>query len=133
MKQTQRSFNSTLRRVSPKRAAQLIEYGLLKTKLLYLARGRSELSGKKGRLEPHHIDGRRGLRLVNPFNIIMITHAEHRWLQSHNTYEQRRRLRGIIRTLREKQGFLELCPLHAPCAVRSRKEEVEREDYNRTK
>lgn len=112
MIKTQRSFNSTLRRVSPKMAERLREYQLLVTQLRYLAHGRSELSGKKARLEPHHIDGRRGWRLINPFNIILVTYTEHRYLQAHNSYEQRQMLLAIIRPRREKQGFLQMCPLH---------------------
>jgi len=135
MKKTQQSFNSTLKntgakivtkkvlagahyalkrrpikRVSLKRKAQNAEYEKLRDRLLLMAGGKSELSRQMCRLYdsliPHHIDGRRGARLIDPFNIIIILeNAEHSEETAHHTFERIQELKKIVREIRIKQGF----------------------------
>ena len=72
-----------MKKISKKRQAQLLEYYALVEKLRDLCGNVSELSGERANwassygVEPHHIDGRIGKLLVDPFNIIMLTHYEH--------------------------------------------------------
>jgi hypothetical protein len=109
---------TALRAVSQKRQAQLKEYRKLLGKL-YDGSGRSEWNGDKDDWydmtrncwitvrEPHHIDGRTGARLLDPFNIILLTPAQHRTFQAHNSWEVRVALKLWVRGLRLEQGFKE--------------------------
>ena len=131
MKKTQQSFNNTLKmgscelkrrpikQISCKRKAQNAQYAELRDRLFLLASGFSEyasnkglakmtISCSKGQLEPHHIDGKQGKRLIDPFNIIICTTVEHCYFQAHNSYEQRQRLLAIVRPIRLAQGFREV-------------------------
>jgi hypothetical protein len=56
-------------------------------------------------VEAHHINGRIGTELINPFNIIFLTREEHAEIHSHNTYEQKEKLMAIVRPIRERQGY----------------------------
>ena len=97
-----------MKRVSDKRAAQLADYNLLVAHLKGLSHAKSELSGKVGALVPHHIDGRRGKRLLNPFNIILLSEEEHTGddgIQAHNTWEQKQKLAALVKEIRLRQGF----------------------------
>ena len=116
---------SKLRPISTKRAAQLVEYRKLIARLhafnleSHMGYPVSEWTGKKPHLivwheemfmwlVPHHIDGRRGERLLDPFNIILITEQEHmgdNGIQKHNTWEAKQKLADIVRPLRIQQGF----------------------------
>ena len=98
-----------MKRISDKRAAQLADYKELRWRILPnpYQWGYSELSGELGFLIFHHIDGRRGARLLMPFNIIAITELEHREIHAHNTPELKEKLAGIVKEIRLKQGFKE--------------------------
>jgi hypothetical protein len=104
---------SALRAVSQKRQAQKNEYNSLVMRLKIACGCKSELSGKLCSvydIVPHHIDGRRGLRLIDPFNIILITDEEHtgdNGIQKHNSWEAKQKLLDIVRKIRQEQGFLE--------------------------
>lgn len=97
--------------VSKKRAKQMTEYDKLVIKLRWLCDNKSELSGgypcylSDFKIEPHHIDGREGKLLLNPFNIIMLTRTEHIYIQEHNTIENKQELLDIVKAIRLKQGF----------------------------
>jgi hypothetical protein len=107
---------TALRAVSQKRQAQKNEYRKLLGKL-YDGSGISEWNGDRdghwegdryiGLREPHHIDGRTGARLLDPFNIILLTPAQHRTFQAHNSWEVRVALKLWVRGLRLEQGFKE--------------------------
>ena len=101
--------------VSDKRQAQLKEYYALVVKLTLGCGNQSELSGNRPtewqssfRVEPHHIMGRRGKRLLDPFGIIMLTATEHireqQYKEGHHTKEE---LLNIVRPIRIAQGFKE--------------------------
>lgn len=101
-----------MKRVSDKRQAQLKEYKVLVHNLLEYSRGFSELPPNKyvgvEYLNPHHIYGRRGWHLTDPFNIILTGGNEHTGddgIQAHNTPELKEKLAGIVKEIRLKQGF----------------------------
>ena len=106
MKQTK------LRAVSTKRAAHNEAYRDLIDKLFHEAMpcsewdGTVEISYGHYVLEPHHIDGRRGKRLLDPFNIILLTPEQHRTFQAHNSWEVRQALKLWVYGLRIQQGFV---------------------------
>ena len=95
-------MGKAVKRVSDKRAAQLADYKVLVNNLLDMSRGFSELPPMHryvGReyLNPHHIYGRRGWHLTDPFNIILTGGNEHTGddgLQMHNTPELKEKLAG---------------------------------------
>ncbi len=104
--------------VSPKRETENAEYGKLLTKLIggvYTFGAKytftSELRGDNSELigsdyiEPHHISGRRGERLLNPFSIIMITPDRRRYETAHHTFERIQELKDIVRPIRIAQGW----------------------------
>jgi len=80
-------------------------------KLRQLCGNRSELSGANPYwqsdfiVEPHHIEGRTGKRLLDPFNIIMLTRPEHDTIRRTHTREE---LLTLVRDIRIKQGFKEV-------------------------
>ena len=101
-----------MKKVSDKRRLELAEYKVVVAKLLDLSRGFSELPPNKyvGReyLNPHHIYGRRGWHLTDPFNIILTGGNEHtgdNGIQAHNTPELKAKLAGIVKEIRLRQGF----------------------------
>ena len=104
-----------MKKISDKRKAQLPEYYALVVKLAELCGNRSELSGDRPtewqagfRVEPHHILGRRGKWLLNPFNIILLTATEHtREQQYKDGYIGKEALTKLIRSVRIKQGYKE--------------------------
>lgn len=97
-----------LKPISDKRQEERNKYYVLVEKLYYLCSNRSELSGKQGdwqtgwNVEPHHIMGCRGIKLYDPFNIIMLTRPEHDTIRQTHIEEE---LLAMIRPLRIKQGF----------------------------
>ena len=95
-----------MKKVSDKRAAQTRQYIALIYKLRESNGWQSELSGLKDVVACHHIDGRRGKRLLDPFNIILVTDAEHREIHAHNTPELKVKLAGLVEQIRLAQGFL---------------------------
>ncbi|GAH34193.1 unnamed protein product [marine sediment metagenome] len=96
MKQTR------IRPISEKRKAELEAYYPLVDKLRELCNNRSELSGKWA-VEPHHITGRNGKRLLDPFNILLVTRVEHDTIWKYSKEE----LLARVRKIRIEQGFKE--------------------------
>lgn len=97
--------------ISKKRKIELEKYYPLIEELRRLCDNRSELSGhypdwqSKFLLEPHHIEGRIGKLLLDPFNIIMLTRTEHDTIRQAHTKEE---LLTLVREIRIKQGFKEV-------------------------
>jgi hypothetical protein len=86
----------------------------LYTVLRRYCHNRSELSGRRpdwrsdGVIEPHHIGGRTGEHLLNPFEIIMVTDEEHDIETEHKPgCHTKEELFNIVRPIRLKQGFKE--------------------------
>jgi len=104
--------NNTLKRVSDKRKGETAEYNKLKAKLI-LDRWRgfyfeSELNGVMTKeIELHHLDGRQNGRLVNPFNVIAISHSQHEFEGAHHSFERIQELKAIVKIIRLAQGFKE--------------------------
>ena len=86
------------------------EYHALVEELRSKCNNRSELSGDKGdwqtnfSVEPHHILGRTGKRLTDPYNLILLTRIEHN-AQAGNNDRGRQTLLQYIKPIREKQGY----------------------------
>lgn len=99
-----------IRKVSPKKKKELPEYTKLIAELRAKCFNRSELSGKKPdwqsnyQVEPHHIMGRTGKRLTDPYNIILLNRDEHN-AQDGNTYQEKQELLDFIKPIRERQGY----------------------------
>jgi hypothetical protein len=104
-------LTTPLRPVSPKQAKRLNKMYKLTDYLKELSHNTSELSGKgidqMNDIEPHHIQGRIGMLLFNPFNIILLRSDEHRIEQAHMSYERKQELLAIVKVIRLKQGFIE--------------------------
>ena len=102
-----------MRPVSIKMQARLLEYHALVEKLRSECNNRSELSGDRGNwetafnVEPHHITGRTGKRLLDPYNLILLTRTEHRQ-QDGNNHQAKEALLKYIRPIRAKQGYLSI-------------------------
>lgn len=58
------------------------------------------------RLEPHHIRGRIGLALIDPFNIIFLTPTEHDYYQSRMNDDTKSFLESVVEPIRMKQGYV---------------------------
>lgn len=94
--------------ISPKRQAQLDEYYALRHTLIEYANKRSELDGRlSDNLEPHHIDGRRGKRLTDPFNIILLSRFQHETEGANHNWERIAELKAKVRPIRLRQGFVD--------------------------
>jgi hypothetical protein len=104
---------TAIKPISKKRQKQLREYIKLSTLLKDYAGHKSELSGKPetqyDKLVPHHIEGREGKRLINPFNIIICLTSEHtssnECIHKHNSFELKQELLKIVEPIRLNQGF----------------------------
>jgi len=103
-----------LGQISPKQQRLVRKLADLVTTLRRFCHNRSELSDKKPDwqsdriVEPHHIDGRVGDRLLDPFNLIMLTRDEHTTEQEHKPgCHTKEELLAIVRPIRLKQGFKE--------------------------
>ena len=95
-----------LKAVSNKRRGEIKIYQILKLELFLLGNNKSELSGLYGLVDPHHIDGRRGKRLFDPYNIILLTKEEHdRQTDYLPGYKTRKELVDIVKPIRKRQGF----------------------------
>ena len=90
-------------------------YNKMVKHLRKLCNNRSELSGHKPdwqsgyQIEPHHINGRRGQELINPFSVIMLTRNEHEVEQGRvigNGFSKETLLL-IVKDIRLCQGFVE--------------------------
>ncbi|MCK9369913.1 hypothetical protein M0R04_08415 [Candidatus Dojkabacteria bacterium] len=109
-----KSMRVPLKKVSPKQAKRLAELNKLTTKLKEFTRVgssnmyKSELKGiNTAHIESHHITGRIGKRLLNPFNIVMLSGTQHFIEQAHMSYERKQELLALIKPIRLKQGFIE--------------------------
>lgn len=106
---------SKLNPVSKKRQAILPEYNALITKLIYLSGNISELSGKRPDwssnyfCEPHHILGRIGKLLIDPMNIILLTHLEHMIENGQILGDKKGKeyLLWLVKSIRNRQGWNE--------------------------
>ncbi len=101
---------SRLNPVSKKRKLQLTEYYALRDKLIDMANGVSELSGKRSLfLESHHLDGREGGLLLDPFNICVCSHEEHMIENGQIPGDKKGKdyLLWLVKSIRIKQGFKE--------------------------
>ena len=102
-----------LKPISDKMAKKLPTYRALINELRRKCGNRSELSGEMGdwrtvfRVEPHHIKGRVGKHLTNPFEILMCTRTEHLEEEAHKTTERKQELLDFIRPRRIAQGYVE--------------------------
>jgi hypothetical protein len=101
--------------VSDKMKKLLYEYNLLINKLRYLCNNTSELDGAYAdwqsdfKIEPHHIGGRRGKLLLDPFNIIMLNRTQHDIEQGKikGAKHSKQELLAIVKKIRISQGFKE--------------------------
>lgn len=113
MKKTELKRHKRLGPMSKKREAQMIEYHALVDDLTTRCANKSELSGKIPNWEshytvdPHHIDGRTGDKLLDPFNIIMLTREEHDIEEGKRKGEKQGadKLRSMVYWIRVSQGF----------------------------
>lgn len=103
-----------LRRVSKKRQTVMPAYINLINKLRELCDNKSELSGKSPdwlsgyKVEPHHVNGRRGKLLLDPFGIIMLVRIEHDIEEGKIKGKKvgKERLLEIVKEKRLAQGFV---------------------------
>ena len=99
-----------INRVSKNRQKVQVKYRTLILDLRSKCDNRSELTGSTPDwqsdwlVEPHHIKGRPGDLLLDPFNIIMLNREEHDNLFGHNNDEV---MLGIVRKIRLQQGYEE--------------------------
>ncbi len=103
-----------IKKRSNKMVSKLAEYHKLIERLTSACHNRSELSGdaptweSEWMVEPHHITGRDGDRLLDVWNVIMLTRNEHTIEQQHlpgcHTKEY---LLELVREIRTRQGFKE--------------------------
>jgi hypothetical protein len=104
-----------LKPVSDKTAKILREYNKLVNLLRKLCNNKSEFDGalpdwtSEWKVEPHHIGGRSGKLLLNPFNIIMLDRNRHDIEQGQikGDKHSKQELLDIVKPLRIKQGFKE--------------------------
>jgi len=104
-----------LRQVSPKRVVQLRKLKQLTERLCYLCGNRSELGGlhpdwkSNYKVDPHHINGRDGKRLLDPFGIIMLTRDEHMVEDGQMKGKKvgKEKLLEIVKEKRLRQGFVQ--------------------------
>jgi len=96
-----------MRLVSKKRRIEVRKYRILEIELRQKCENLSELSGRTPDwqsdylVEGHHITGRTGKKVYNPFNIIMLTRSEHDTIKKTHTEAE---LLALVRRIRIKQG-----------------------------
>lgn len=99
-----------MRPISKKRQSQMPEYHALVEQLRSKCNNRSEITESGGtwetewNVEAHHILGRTGKRLTDPFNIIMLTRKEHD-AQDGNNHQAKQKLLEYIYPIRKSQGY----------------------------
>lgn len=108
MKKVRRSFNSTLRPQSVKGKVRQTKWKVLEEELRIQCLNRSELDGSRPHwpnfnVEGHHINGRTGSLLLNPFNVILLTRTQHDLI----VYRDKDELLELVRGIRIKQGYKE--------------------------
>ena len=90
------------------------KYNTLIMVLRVLCNNKSELSNKSPdwqsnyRVEPHHINGRNGERLLDPFGIILLTRTEHDIEEGKIKGKKagKEKLLALVKDIRIKQGFI---------------------------
>jgi hypothetical protein len=106
---------SPLKSVSDKRKRELREYYKLVKLLRDLCDNKSELSGKspdwqsKRLVDPHHINGRNGTKLLDPFGIIILIRLEHDIEEGKVKGKKptdKKKLLKIVKEIRLRQGFI---------------------------
>ena len=113
MKKDPDNKRTRIKPVSNKMKEKLPTYRALINELRQKCNNRSELSGEMGdwrtafRVEPHHIKGRVGKHLTNPFEILLVTRAEHLIIEESNGYQEKEKLLDFIRPIRIEQGYVE--------------------------
>ena len=98
---------SRLKPMSAKLANIMPAYHELVARLKELSRGYSELNGEYigvERLDPHHILGR-GKKLCDPFNILLVSRAQHDEIGEEKSPYSKEELLAKVKIIREKQGF----------------------------
>jgi hypothetical protein len=106
---------SKIKSVSDKTAKILREYNKLVNLLRELCDNKSEFDGalpdwqSEWKVEPHHISGRSGKLLLNPFNIIMLDRNRHDIEQGKikGDKHSKQELLAIVKTIRISQGLKE--------------------------
>lgn len=104
--------HSYIKPISKKQSVRLKEYHKLLDTLIELSGNVSELSGDRPdwqsdfKVEGHHIEGRIGNKLTDPFNIILLTRNEHVHWQKHMSYENKQYLLRVVKKIRIKQLFI---------------------------
>ena len=99
-----------MRQVSKKRQVEVRKYRKLEVELREKCGNKSELSGEYGdwqthwNVEGHHITGRTGKKVYDPFNIILLTRPEHDKIKKTHTEAE---LLALVREIRVKQGYKE--------------------------
>lgn len=105
-----------LAQISKKRQALMPEYNKLINRLRELCNNKSELSNKSPdwqsgfKAEPHHINGRNGEKLLDPYGIILLTRYEHDVEEGKVRREKptdKERLLAIVKDIRIRQGFIQ--------------------------
>jgi hypothetical protein len=101
-----------LRKVSPKQSKENAECQKIVNQLRDLCGDKSELQGvmtykrNSHNTEPHHLKGRHGKHLINPFEILMCYANQHDYRQKH-LKETRETDLQLVREIRLRQGFKE--------------------------
>jgi hypothetical protein len=109
--------HTRIKPLSDKRQEELKRYWKLHMDLIILCGNKSELSGDNPDwqtdyvVEPHHISGKEHEKLLDPFNILLLSREEHIKIQNHQPINghiyTREELLNIVRPIRIKQGFKE--------------------------
>ena len=99
--------------ISKKRQTIMLEYHVLIEKLRDLCGNVSELSGARPdwssdyKVDPHHIGGREGTLLLDPFEIIMLVRNEHLVEQGQIPGDKKGKdyLLWLVKSIRSRQGW----------------------------
>lgn len=103
-----------INKISKHKQKQLAVYKKLVITLQFYCNNKSEIDGDSPDwqshylVEPHHINGRTGDKLTDPFNIIMVTRNQHKRQEGEIKDEPPipdDKLIAIVKELRIKQGF----------------------------
>jgi hypothetical protein len=98
---------SRLKPMSAKTANIMPAYHALVNDLKERSRGYSELNGEyigADWLDPHHILGR-GKKLCDPFNIMLVSRAQHGEIEEERSPYSKEELLAKVKAIRVKQGF----------------------------
>ena len=108
---------SRIKRQSSKKAIEEKRWRALEHDLHLMNTNRSEYTGKFPtepddwvtcyQVEYHHIRGRRGKRVYDPFNVIALTPTEHKRIEDEIDKVSEEELESIVRPIRINQAFEE--------------------------